>query len=168
MAIDPRHLFDQAEHLTRPARAGAPRQADLRRAISAAYYGVFHATLAAAANLFVGKARRSRRQYALAYRSVDHAALRELCSQAMKLTLSDRWARHAPPRGFGPNIAAFAETVIDLQAKRLEADYNPDARFKRSDALVAVDRARRALVRFRKASARRQRAFLALLIFRPR
>src|SRR5215216_7618181 len=42
--LNPEHLFDQAEKLILSPPAGRPRQVDIRRAISAAYYGVFHAT----------------------------------------------------------------------------------------------------------------------------
>ena len=47
--LNPDHFFEQADTLMAPP-AGAPRQVDLRRAISNAYYGVFHAILAAAAD----------------------------------------------------------------------------------------------------------------------
>ena len=41
---NPEHLLDQAERLAATG-TGAPRQTNLRRAISAAYYAVFHRTL---------------------------------------------------------------------------------------------------------------------------
>jgi hypothetical protein len=44
LVIDPDHLLKQAQRLARPPRPGAPRQADLRRAVSSAYYAIFHAT----------------------------------------------------------------------------------------------------------------------------
>jgi len=46
-------------------RGGAPRQADLRRAISSAYYAVFHAIMAEAADDFVGSTHRHTPRYAL-------------------------------------------------------------------------------------------------------
>ena len=64
------HLLDQAERLTTPLGLGAPRQADLRRAISAAYYGVFHAVATEAADEFVGRTQRDSARYALVYRSI--------------------------------------------------------------------------------------------------
>jgi hypothetical protein len=63
--LDPEHLFEQALKLTDPA---ADRQADFRRAISAAYYGLFHAVLSAAADLFIGAGNRSTGRYELVYR----------------------------------------------------------------------------------------------------
>jgi len=61
--LNPEHLFEQAENLVAPPEAGPPRQVDVRRAISAAYYGVFHATAAAAPDQFVGVTKRATSQY---------------------------------------------------------------------------------------------------------
>src|ERR1051326_8403917 len=85
--LDPEHLLEQAQRLAEPPSAGPPRQVDVRRAISAAYYAVFHATLAAAADQFVGVTKRATSQYALVYRSVDHKTLRELCLEAKRTQL---------------------------------------------------------------------------------
>jgi hypothetical protein len=46
--LDPEELLEQARRL-----AAEPTQADLRRAISAAYYGLFHFFLTAAADMIV-------------------------------------------------------------------------------------------------------------------
>jgi hypothetical protein len=75
LAPDPDHLFDQADRLAGrltvpPASETEPRQTDLRRAISAAYYALFHFTLAAASDLFVGRDKRSTPEYRMTYRSV--------------------------------------------------------------------------------------------------
>src|SRR5918912_2888967 len=85
--LSPDHLFEQAERLVEPPPAGPPRQVDIRRAISAAYYGVFHAVLAAAAHHFVGKTKRATSQYGLVYRSIEHKRLRELCEDLQKQTI---------------------------------------------------------------------------------
>jgi hypothetical protein len=47
--LNPDHLFEQANRLAVPFGPGSIRQVDVRRAISAAYYGLFHAVLTAAA-----------------------------------------------------------------------------------------------------------------------
>lgn len=162
------HLLDQAIRLIGPKTAGKRRQVDLRRAISAAYYGVFHATLTAAADEFVGVTKRATPQYALVYRSVDHRALRELCTEVKKPTLPPRYARHEPPKGFSAGIKAFAAALVELQEKRHAADYDPSARMKQSDALLAVATARSALRAFGSAGSRGRKAFLTLLLFPPR
>lgn len=166
--LNPDHLFEQAEKLVATPVAGAPRQADIRRAISAAYYGVFHAILTQAADQFVGKTKRAKSQYGLVYRSVDHRWLRELCDNAKKANPPAKYAPHLPTNGLGPNVAAFAAAVTELQEKRHAADYDPMIKMKTADALVAVRTARSALRRFSRASSSRRQAFLSLLLFPPR
>lgn len=75
--LNPDHLLEQADRLLAPPGGGAPRQVDLRRAISNAYYSLFHAVLTDAADDFVGSTHRQSPRYALVYRSVDHKSLRK-------------------------------------------------------------------------------------------
>lgn len=166
--LNPDHLFEQADKLSSPPPAGPPRQVDIRRAISAAYYGIFHAIITGAADQFVGVTKRSSSQYALVYRSVDHAWLRTLCEEVKKPTLAAKYAPYAPSNGFGRNIVAFAAAVLELQQKRHAADYDPMIRVRTSDAILAVRTARAALIRFGNASLTRRKAFLSLLLFQPR
>jgi hypothetical protein len=166
--LKPDHLFDQAEKLVAPPLHGPPRQVDLWRAISAAYYGVFHFCLAAAANEFVGAKHQTTRRYALAYRSIDHKALRDICLEAKRPTPTAKYHPYIPEQGFGPNIQEFATATIDLQEKRHKADYNPQPRFRTLDATLAISAARSAVRQFELASAERRKAFLTLLSFPPR
>ena len=85
--LNPDHLFEQADKLITP-QTGRPRQVDIRRAISAGYYAIFHATITAAADQFVGPTNRDESRYGLLYRSVGHKWLRELCKEVQKKTLS--------------------------------------------------------------------------------
>jgi hypothetical protein len=140
----------------------------LRRAISDAYYGILHATLAAAADQFVGASKRATSQYALVYRSISHGAIRELCMEIRKRTLPQLLARHAPQAGFGPDLEAYAEVVVELQEKRLSADYDPLKRYRRLEVLAAVSAAENALSRFNNVTDAEREAFLALLVFKPR
>lgn len=162
------HFLDQAERLIASSGRGAARQADLRRAISSAYYGLFHAMVAAAADAFVGRTKRASLEYGLAYRSVDHRTLRELCAEVVKPRMTSRYRRYEPENGFGADLKFFATAVVELQLSRHEADYDPLVRLKRSDALLALGSARTAVQRFNRASAAGRIAFLALLLFPPR
>jgi hypothetical protein len=67
--LNPNHLFEQANKLI-TIQTGPPRQVDIRRAISAAYYATFHATITAAADQFIGVTNRDTSRYGLVYRSV--------------------------------------------------------------------------------------------------
>lgn len=115
--MNPEHLFDQAEKLIQAPAAGRPRQVDLRRGVSAAYYGLFHATLAAAADLVVGTTNRSTAPYELVHRSIDHRALKELCTEVTKQTLPRKYATYIPPTGFWPNIATFATAFSNYRSR---------------------------------------------------
>lgn len=152
----------------RPPPAGPPRQVNVRRAISAAYYGAFHFALTAAADEYVGKTKRGSPAYTLAYRSVDHRALKELCEEVKKTMPKPKVQRYAPANGFGANLQAFASAFVELQEKRHAADYDPSIRVKTSDASLAIATARSAVRRFKRASSARRKAFLALLLFPPR
>jgi hypothetical protein len=165
--LNPDHLFEQANKLI-TIQAGPPRQVDIRRAISAAYYAMFHATITAAADQFIGVTNRDTSRYGLVYRSVSHAWLRDLCREVQKPNLINRFRPHAPGNGFGPNITTFAAAVVELQEKRHAADYDVMIRMNKSDAVLAINTAKAALRRFDKASKTRRIAYLSLLLFPPR
>lgn len=166
--LNPDHLLDQADRLMTPPGGGAPRQADLRRAISNAYYAVFHTIVTEAADNFVGRTQRQSAQYSLIYRSIEHRSLRRLCEEVIKPTLSAKYSRYQPRGGFGPDLIAVAIAVTDLHEKRQLADYDPMFRAVMSETVLAVATGRAALLRFRNANNARRRAFLTLLAFSPR
>jgi hypothetical protein len=165
--LNPNHLFEQANKLI-TIQAGPPRQVDIRRAISAAYYATFHATITAAADQFIGITNRDTNRYGLVYRSVSHAWLRDLCREVQKSTPSNRFKPYAPSNGFGPNITAFAAALVELQEKRHAADYDIMIRMNKSDAELAISTAKAALRRFSKASQAARLAYLSVLLFPPR
>ena len=166
--LNPDHLLDQANRLAAAPAVGAPRQADLRRAVSSTYYAVFHAVVTEAADDFVGATKRHTPRYALLYRSIDHRSLRTICEDIVKDKLPKKYNKYEPKGGFGPDIDALANAVTELQEKRHVADYDPHYRARRSDVILAVATGRTALVRFRSATRTRRKAFLSLVVFSPR
>ena len=172
--LNPDHLLEQADSLIAPVGRGASRQADLRRAISNAYYALFHAILTGVADDFVGRTSRQTPRYSLVYRSVDHASVRALCNvltsedYKKKRKLSPKYILHEPAGGFGADLLEVATAFTDLQEKRHLADYDPLYRVRLSDAVLAVATARAALRRLGNANAQKRRAFLSLVAFKPR
>jgi len=166
--LDPDQLLEQADRLVASTGGGTPRQVDLRRAISNAYYALFHAVTAEAADDLVGRTHRHTPRYQLVYRSVEHKSLLRLCEDIGKTTLPARYSDYEPPGGFGPDLQFFADAVVDLQEKRHLADYDPLFRVTKSDAILAVEKGRAALARFSAASRIPRRAFLCLVLFSPR
>jgi uncharacterized protein (UPF0332 family) len=165
--FNPDHLLEQADKLIAP-QAGRPRQADIRRAISSAYYAIFHAIITKAVDQFVGATNRDKSHYGLVYRSVSHSRLRDLCNEVQKPTLPNKYRPYVPSTGLGPHIVAVAEAFVDLQENRHSADYDVMIRMNRSDAAAAIATARSAIGRFEKANQLEQQAFLSLLLFSPR
>lgn len=164
---DPTHLFEQAEALVAGGATGQPRQASLRRAISTAYYGLFHFTLTAAADMVVGSSNRATNRYSLVYRSIDHGRLMTLCRQ-LRGTEAERPVKlYEPSDGFGP-IADFARLVCELHELRNLADYDPLRDFTADEARIAVRNAREAIDKFKSGTDAQREAFLTLVLFRPR
>jgi hypothetical protein len=166
--LNPQHIFEQAEKLIVPPPAGPPRQVDIRRAISAAYYAVFHFVLAAAADEFIGSTKRNTPLYSLVYRSIDHRGLRDLCNESRKQHPGGKYQKYVPGNGFGPDIRNFADGLVELQERRHSADYDPSVCVKTSDALIAIAQARSAVNLFKNAEATERKTFLSLLLFSPR
>ena len=167
--LNPVHLLEQAELLLKSRHSGGlVRQADRRRAISSAYYAVFHFILTAAADQFVGNKERRSAQYSLVYRSIDHNDLKNICDIASNRKLSDKYKQYVPEEGFGPNIVEFATLALELRSKRHSADYDPSHWVKVADANSAILAARSAMLRFGKATSARRKSFLTLLVFKPR
>jgi hypothetical protein len=166
--VDPSHLLAQANLLISPIGGGAPRQTDLRRAISNAYYAVFHSILTAVADQFVGKARRKSILYSVVYRSVGHKTLRGVCENIQKKPIPAKYSGCAPKDDFGPDLSALAAALVELYEKRHLADYDPLFRANRSDAALLVGTARTAVNRLKSSDAELRQAFLVLVVFAPR
>jgi uncharacterized protein (UPF0332 family) len=163
---DPTHLFEQAQRLLAilPTER-EPRPTDLRRALSTAYYAVFHFVVAEGADLFFGA--RSTEEYVMAYRSVTHDWLRSLCDQLQGLVKAKK-PPHAPGADFFGDVEKFATTVAELQELRHSADYDPEFSTTVDEVIIRIHQARQALNLFRGASDTQRVAFLALLFFNIR
>ena len=161
MPPDPNELLGRASTLA----AGAT-QADLRRAISDAYYAVFHAFATAAADMVCGgSAGRSSQGYSLVYRSIDHKTLRSLCAQLSQTNPQN--VAVVPSVGLG-NISNLAGLVVNLQGQRLLADYEPSETYTDVRAKAAISDATQILAWFNACVDEQQKAFLTMLLFRQR
>lgn len=134
------------------ARPSKPRQADLRRAISTAYYAAFHALAHECGDRFVGtnKTSRSTRAWAQAYRALEHGFAKQQC-------------RKAADKGFPDRIVQFADAFLSLQEERHRADYDPTATYTRAETFISVQTAQQAISDFRR-SAKSDRAAFAVWV----
>ena len=166
--LDPDELLEQAEFLVIPRSPGPPRQVDVRRAISAAYYAVFHLVCIEATNFVIGQRWQREPRYTQVYRSVDHRDFRTARTTVGLARLDAATIKLAPPGGFPDGLRQFAFTAMDRQARRHAADYDPTGLLRTRDAQVAVSLGRSALAAYRQASAESRMAILATLFFKRR
>jgi len=133
-----------------------PRQSELRRAVSTAYYALFLSLAKHAADLLVGTGRdRPGKAWSQVHRSLQHGDAKSACQQARNL-------------GYPEEIKTCSAIFIELQEMRHRADYDPDYRLTRAVALQAVDMAERAIRSLKAASRTDRKAFAVLLLFKRR
>ena len=151
----PLDFIRTARDLVESGRSGRPRETNLRRASSAAYYAMFHCIAESCANTLAGATRASRSQQAWrqAYRALGHSAIR-------------RRSNRREFRRFPSEIQEFAGMFITMQAKRHKADYDPypDIQFTKSDALNDISKAEEAIVKFGNTSRSDRCAFAIYLL----
>ena len=147
-------MIETARTLAEAGR-GRPAQARLRRAVSTAYYAMFHCLAALAADLFIGRKRSP--AWHRTYRALEHGRARNACQQGPAM------------REFPTAVRKFATTFVILQAERQRADYalNVDA-YQKSEVLEHVTAAERAIGQFEQADIDARRGFAAHVLFRQR
>ncbi len=156
--MQPRDLIASARRLAGRGRRGKPRQSDLKRTMSTAYYAMFHALCRNCADSFIGKTPplRSQRAWSQAYRAVNHGYAKKQCR--------DRGVMERFPR----DIEDFAIQFAILQEKRHQADYDPSKAFTRHDVLAAIDAAEAAIKKLKASNIKDQRAFAAWTVLAKR
>ncbi len=165
-----RDLLVQARQLAthEPRR---PRQASLRRAVSAAYYALFHLLIDAASREIVAGQGHDELRH-LVGRAFGHADMKKACQAFV------RWNPGAPPQPLGQlirsqpdeRIIRVADAFVELQQARHEADYDLSRRFARTDVLSLVGLAEHAASGFRTMhrAEDQRRVFLLNLAFHGR
>ena len=164
----PEHLLEQADQLLTRGRPGALRSADKARAVSAAYYALFHRVLAAAADALVGGRRFHSPAYRLAYRSIPHGRVRAVCLELCKPVPTASFRSYWPADGFDPAMVRFAQLYIELIEARHAADYDPTYNPGLGEAQRLIDVARSAIDSFERADGETRRVFLTFLVCDPR
>lgn len=134
-----------------------PRQADLRCAVSAAYYALFHCLMRTCADSFIGTtgAQRSDSAWRQVYRALDHGSCKKRCAQVDKF-------------GFPQPILDFANVFIEMQDKRHRADYDPSPSLIRGEVMADIEDCENAIERLEGSQRRDKRAFAALVLFARR
>ena len=149
-------LIETARHLT-TSSSGRPRQSDLRRAVSTAYYALFHCLAICCADMLVGGAGADRSEVAWrqAYRALNHGLAKKRCAQ-QKI------------RDFPSEIQDLASAFVDMQKKRHTADYDPDAAFSKLEVIQSISEAENVIRGFAQTPRKDRRAFAVYLLFDSR
>lgn len=139
-------LLSQADALAKidPRR---PKAANLRRAVSAAYYALFHHLIGSAGQLFAGAQDSDWPLVALTTRAFNHgemrAASRALQNAQPPEVFRPLWTRYGVASN--ADLSLVADSFVSLQELRHSADYDLNANFLRADVVAAVQRARDAI-----------------------
>jgi uncharacterized protein (UPF0332 family) len=141
-----------------------PKEASLRRSISASYYALFHYLIEECARLTVGAAHERAPFRQFAGRAFVHAKMKAACEEFAKTSpkselLKPFWAGFQVANNL--EVRTIAENFIDLQEQRHAADYDLSRRFSRQDANIAADQAQEAIEAWKKLKAQQEK--LALL-----
>jgi hypothetical protein len=169
-------LLDTAERLVpREAERGRPAYADHRRAISTAYYAVFHAIGDRVAGaVFHGSDEAFLHRIR---RWIGHGDIREVAIWVCQLEgrrpggPPAHIAALLKPRGVSsidPDTLAIAEGFLELNHKREQADYHHEAVFSRADTLTQIDLAKAAVGRVEETQAQSARHFFGLIAMRAK
>lgn len=149
--MQPLDLIKTARRIIGPRKSRRPRQSDLRRAISTAYYALFHALCQNCADCMIGTnaASRSASAWRQAYRAIEHSYTKKQCRN------------HQVMSKFPKEIEDFASLFYDLQVERHATDYDPFRNFTLSDVIATIDAAELAIKTFNKTGIKHRRAFAA-------
>ena len=155
--MTPSNLVAAARDLASVGR-GRPRQANLCRAVSTAYYAMFHCLAASCANTIVGGAGsdRSYPTWLQTYRALEHGTARS------------RFRNRSYIVKFPPEIRSFADKFLEMQEKRHKADYDPSINFPRLDVLSDIAAVEKAIDEFNQAPIRERRALAVFVLLNLR
>lgn len=129
---------------------GRPTQGALRRAVSTAYYAMFHALAASNADLIVGPRTPTNEPHWIeTYRSLRHYRAEN--------------PLHGWPHLFSLPVQNFAFVIGIIKKEREQADYDPGASviFAQSQVITWIDSAEKAITDFNAASPQ-ERAMVAI------
>lgn len=166
--IDPAKLIeaarDQAAHNT---GAGRPRPVLLRRAVSSAYYALFHCLSVEGAKTLLPNG--TLEQQLWVARAFGHREVKDCCGwiagRQGKVTRTVeplvRSLRQTP-------LLDVADAFCDLQEARHRADYDHLAPFAKATVVAHIDDAEKAVGEVMNADARHREAFFALLALRTK
>lgn len=163
----PEDLLEQAQHLARrePKR---PKQASLRRAVSSAYYALFHLLISET----VKNWKRPKERFTLA-RMFEHAAMGRVCTKKRDELRAYFNRNPSPPgdpdRDRKRHLLTVAETFVDMLEYRHMADYDGSKAWTRVETWETIDAVADAFARWKEIRYHHEaQDFLVTLLLRER
>ena len=137
---------------------GRPRQAELRRAVSAAYYALSHSLAQCCADRLAGStaANRAQQYWRQIYRSLEHGHAKNQCENRSAMA------------EFPGEIQDFGRQYVLMQGQRQRADYSPEATFSRYRVMQLIEETEAVIGEFDSAPSTDRRAFAIHVLFRQR
>lgn len=155
MATMVARLLRLAEDLTEEGRTSSALR---RRAVSTAYYAVFHQITKICSDTLLAGASQTSEDYVHIYRTLDHGPLKS------------GWDSQNSPLRRVASLKKIGDIIIPLQSERIRADYLPPLPhpFTYEDAKENVDRARIAIDSLVSLTADERRTLAVWLLFKVR
>jgi uncharacterized protein (UPF0332 family) len=150
-------LLDQAYHLIGMDHPGPPKQASLRRAVSTAYYALFHLLIDEA----VGNWGIARQRSVLA-RTFTHRSMKQVCEEHAR----NFYIAKQPASGV--KLKDVAQTFSELQQKRETADYDNSFQWTYVNAESWLDKASVAFLNWREIRTQDEAQDFLLSLFLPK
>ena len=156
--VTPQDLIDIAMQLADglgDGSRGRPKQTELSRAVSCAYYAMFHSLASCCGDTLIGATSRNRpnRAWRQAYRALDHNRAKSRCSNLGMMNL------------FPSAIQNFGEHFIEMQRQRHLADYDPLTEFRRSQVQQLIEETAGRIREFNAVDTSDRLAFSAYILF---
>ncbi len=128
-------LLEQAKFLATKER-GTPNQANLRRAISASYYALFHRLVGETTRMLISR----NHSDALALkkcvsRAFRHSHMRDVCKSISQKRLPSKLVPAFPDFKIDDRLVKVGGAFVRLQEARHQADYDTYYHFERNEAL---------------------------------
>lgn len=144
-----------------PSGRSRPKEVKLRRALSCAYYAMFHALARMGADTIVGPASpdRTERAWRQAYRSLNHGGASKACEAIIKQNAELQ---------FPDEVTDFARQFPIAKSERQRADYDPAFKPRKGTVLASIAAAEVAIACLQSADARQKRAFVTYVLLQRR
>lgn len=160
----PSELLALARNLSTGSGGSQPNDSELRRAVSTAYYALFHKVVRTAASRFMGPGQENSAGFSILYRCFQHRVIKTVCEEIQVPTLKQKYQTSLRRTSVSQDMKDFPVIFAALQEARHLADYDPAIRFLPSDVTSWIDGAEVAMNAFDRATVDEKTDILALMM----